>query len=137
VRIEAGAVCRTAAAAAGKNFNGVVTEPYNPRGCYYFTDSNIAIFNTHTVGAGCAPPRVSSLLLCAAVATTTGAPQFAPFPTSMLSAAACCEFRLGVPSPSGDGTARPRDAGSVYYCCRVLPVSRGCCEGTPTVPRTG
>ncbi len=65
VRIEAEAACRTAAAAAGKTFYFVVTDPIPPRGCYYVTSSNAAYFNTHPVGAG----DSNRQLLCA-----TGAP---------------------------------------------------------------
>jgi hypothetical protein len=67
-RIETEAACRTAAAAAGKTFDVVLTESTYPRGCYYVTFSNYAFFNTHAVGAG----RSGLQLLCAAV--TTGAP---------------------------------------------------------------
>ncbi len=74
VRIEAEAACRTAATAAGKDpststsFSFVETDPTYPRGCYY--TGIYAYFNTHAVGAGVS----SSQLLCAALATTTGAP---------------------------------------------------------------
>ncbi len=72
-RIEAEAACRTATAAAGKTPSSyfVETYPTAPRGCYYETSSNIAFFNTHAVGAG----GISGYqLLCAALATTAGAP---------------------------------------------------------------
>jgi hypothetical protein len=72
VRIEAEAACRTAALAAGKTVDSssfVGTYSSRPRGCYYYTGSNNAYFNTHAVGAG-----RSALLLCAALADTTGAP---------------------------------------------------------------
>jgi hypothetical protein len=68
VRIETEAACRTAAAAAGKTFNGVWTDSAYPRGCYYLTSTNNAYFNTHAVGVGSS----SRQLLCAAA--TTGAP---------------------------------------------------------------
>jgi hypothetical protein len=64
VRIETEAACRTAAAAAGKAFDFVETDPAWPRGCYYGT-TNAAAFNTHAVGAG----NSDAQLLCA-----TGAP---------------------------------------------------------------
>jgi hypothetical protein len=68
VRIETEAVCRTAAAAAGKTlwspFVGTFSD--SPRGCYY---GIYAAFNPHAVGAGMSGYR----LLCAAV-TTAGAP---------------------------------------------------------------
>jgi hypothetical protein len=70
VRIETEAACRTAAAAAGKTFRAVWTDPDYPRGCYYWTDSNYAWFNTHAVGAG----RSISLLLCAAAAAGARVP---------------------------------------------------------------
>ena len=68
VRIETEAACRTAAAAAGKTFFPVQTDPAYPRGCYHRTSWNDAYFNTHAVGAGSPNYR----LLCAAI--TTGAP---------------------------------------------------------------
>ncbi len=73
-RIETEAACRTAVAAAGKTAGStfVETYPYYPRGCYYYTGSNYAYFNTHAVGAGSS----SAQLLCATV--TTGAPLHAP-----------------------------------------------------------
>jgi hypothetical protein len=67
-RIETEAACRTAAAAAGKAFRSVVTDPGDPRGCFYFTDNNVAFFNTDAVGGGVSGAQ----LMCAAV--TTGAP---------------------------------------------------------------
>ncbi len=70
VRIEAEAACRTAAAAAGKTLNFPATYAGSPRGCYYWTGTNVANFNTHVVGAGDPDAR----LLCAALAATTGAP---------------------------------------------------------------
>jgi hypothetical protein len=72
VRIEAEAACRTAAAAAGKTpaYYFVGTYSDEPRGCYYFAAGNEALFNTHAVGAGLS----GSQLLCAALATTAGAP---------------------------------------------------------------
>ncbi len=71
VRIEAEAACRTAATAAGKTSSSyfVETEPAFPRGCFYFTYTGDAYFNTHAVGAGL--PNVQ--LLCAALAAA-GAP---------------------------------------------------------------
>ena len=74
VRIETEAACRAAAAAAGKTEGSGFVETVStyPRGCYYYTSSNIAFFNMHAVGAG----RSSYQLLCAAV--TTGAPLHAP-----------------------------------------------------------
>jgi hypothetical protein len=71
VRIETQAACRTAAIAAGKTIPStfVETTPAYPRGCYYTSSSN-AYFNTHAVGAG----RSSRQLLCAALASTAGAP---------------------------------------------------------------
>ncbi len=69
-RIEAEAACRAAAAAAGKPFMLVGTYAAYPRGCYYLASSNNAVFNTHAVGAGYS----NYLLLCAALAVTTGAP---------------------------------------------------------------
>jgi hypothetical protein len=71
VRIEAEAACRTAVAAAGKTpstYWFVGTDSRYPRGCYYFTSSNDAHFNTHAVGAG----QSDSQLLCAVA--TAGAP---------------------------------------------------------------
>ncbi len=50
VRIEAEAACRTAAAAAGKTFDAVLTADYFPRGCYY--DTNTAWLNADYRGAG-------------------------------------------------------------------------------------
>ena len=67
VRIETEAACRTAAAAAGKTFAGVATDATTPRGCYYSTSTNNALFNTHAVGAGSSNRQP----LCA---VTTGAP---------------------------------------------------------------
>ncbi len=52
MRIETEDVCRTAAAAAGKTFDFVATDSTTPRGCFYFTLSDNAYFNTHAVGAG-------------------------------------------------------------------------------------
>ena len=69
VRIETEAACRAAAAAAGKTFMLVGTYAAYPRGCYYLTSSNNAVFNTHAVGAG----NSNAQLLCAALADTTGA----------------------------------------------------------------
>ncbi len=72
-RIETEAACRTAAAAAGKTPRSTFVETYStaPRGCYYDTGSDDAYFNTHAVGAG----GISGYqLLCAALATTAGAP---------------------------------------------------------------
>ncbi len=76
VRIEAEAACRAAAAAAGKTAASafVETDSAYPRGCYYYTGSGAAFFNTHAVGAG----RSGSQLLCAAAAATTGAPPLMP-----------------------------------------------------------
>jgi hypothetical protein len=71
VRIETEEACRTAAVAAGKTFSTVGSYAYSPRGCYYFTSSSNAFFNTHVVGAGSS----STQLLCAA--DTTGAPPHA------------------------------------------------------------
>ncbi len=78
VRIEAEAACRTAATAAGKTvgfsyegyyyFSGSLAS--DPRGCYYATIGDYAYFNTHAVGAS----NSYYQLLCAAVATTAGAP---------------------------------------------------------------
>ncbi len=70
VRIEAEAACRTAAAAAGKTAGSTFVGTYStePRGCYYWTSTNTAYFNTHAVGAG-----YSAYLLCAAL-DTTGVP---------------------------------------------------------------
>ncbi len=70
VRIEAEVTCRTAFTAAGKTAGSpfVVTVSTEPRGCNYFTRSNIAYFNADAVGAG--NPNVQ--LLCAAAAS--GAP---------------------------------------------------------------
>jgi hypothetical protein len=72
VRIETEAACRTAVAAAGKTVGSIFVETYPamPRGCYYYTGSNTAYFNIHAVGAG----NPYAQLLCAALATTTGAP---------------------------------------------------------------
>jgi hypothetical protein len=72
-RIESEAACRTAAAAAGKTpgtSSPFVEKRYDIlRGCYYWTDSNKAFFNTHAVGCvGVSGHGVR--LLCAA----TGAP---------------------------------------------------------------
>jgi hypothetical protein len=64
VGIETEAACRTAAAAAGKSFGSVVTNPDVPRGCYY--TSYTSAFNTHAVGDG----NYGTQLLCA---VTTGA----------------------------------------------------------------
>jgi hypothetical protein len=74
VRIETEAACRTAAAAAGKDAAAdptffVETSPIFPRGCYYTTNLDIAIFNTDPVGAG----ESNSQLLCAAVTIGTRA----------------------------------------------------------------
>ncbi len=66
VRIETEAACRTAAAAAGKTFYGVMTNPDYPRGCSYDTYNNYAYFNDHAVGAGVSYAQ----LLCAAGAPT-------------------------------------------------------------------
>ncbi len=69
--IETEAACRTAALAMGKTpsrgttYTFVQTASYTPRGCYYWTGSNDAFFNTHAVGAGASYAQ----LLCA-----TGAP---------------------------------------------------------------
>ncbi len=71
VRIEAEAVCRTAASAAGKTIlesTFMVTYDSVPRGCYYHTSYNRAFFNTHAVGAG----HSHLQLLCATA--TAGAP---------------------------------------------------------------
>ncbi len=70
-RIETEAACRTAVAAAGKTPYPffVMTSPYVPRGCYYNTNTDLAVFNPHAVGAG----DFGYHLLCAALATT-GAP---------------------------------------------------------------
>ncbi len=88
-RIETEAACRTAAAAAGKTFDGVGTYSFFPRGCYYTTGSNnYAVFNTHAVGAG----QSGSQLLCAAV--TTGAPLHAP--TRRRACAARCSRAVGL-----------------------------------------
>ncbi len=72
VRIATEAGCRTAVTATGKTAESIFLEshPGYPRGCYYFTSDNVAIFNEHAVGAG----RSDAQLLCAALATTTGAP---------------------------------------------------------------
>ncbi len=73
VRIVTEAACRTAAAAAGKTVSSdfVETSPNFPRGCYYYTSGiGYAYFNTDAVGAG----NSNTQLLCAALATTTGAP---------------------------------------------------------------
>jgi hypothetical protein len=73
VRIATEDACRIAATAAGKTPDPryfVWTLPDLPRGCYYWTSTNYAYFNTHAVGAGYS----STQLLCAALATTTGAP---------------------------------------------------------------
>jgi hypothetical protein len=75
VRIETGAACRTAAAAAGKTvYEGfldpfVVSYDYLPRGCYFVASINHVYFNTHPVGGA---GQSNFRLLCAAV--TTGAP---------------------------------------------------------------
>ncbi len=69
-RIETEAACQTAAAAAGMTVPSdfVGTWSYYPRGCYHWTRSNYAYFNTHAVGAG-----FFLRLLCAATANA-GAP---------------------------------------------------------------
>ncbi len=64
-RIETEAACRTAVAAAGKTFAAVVTYSDYPRGCYYVTSSNNAVFNTDAVGAG----HPNTQLLCAGAPT--------------------------------------------------------------------
>ena len=66
VRIETEAACRTAAAAAGKTFQSVVSYSTSPRGCSYYYTS--AYLNTDAFGGG----STSYQLLCAA--GTTGAP---------------------------------------------------------------
>jgi hypothetical protein len=98
VRIETEAACRTAANAAGKSTAFVVTaagqtvtlsfvetDPYAPRGCYY-TDSNIAYFNTHAVGAGC----TGAQLLCAS-ATTGARPPRLRFGRACTPMRDCCD----------------------------------------------
>ena len=76
VRIETEAVCRTAAAVAGKAPGANFVEIYDgfPRGCYYSTSTNQAYFNTEPVGAG----KSGYILLCAAATGPTGAPLCAP-----------------------------------------------------------
>jgi hypothetical protein len=63
VRIATEAACRTAAAAAGKTVGAsfVRTVSFNPWGCFYYTGSNTAYFNTEVVGVG----SYSQQLLCA------------------------------------------------------------------------
>ncbi len=73
VQIETEAACRTAAAAAGKTPGSTFVRTYStdPRGCFYCSSGiGMAYFNIDAVGAG----RSSAQLLCAALATTTGAP---------------------------------------------------------------
>jgi hypothetical protein len=74
VRIETEAACRTAVAAAGKSpstrFPFVITDPSEPRGCYYDISFNTAYLNTDVVGAGSSAYQ----LLCDALATTGAAP---------------------------------------------------------------
>ncbi len=73
VRIETEAACRTAAAAAVKTIvESLFVGTYStaPRGCYYRTSNSVAYFNTHAVGAGLSTMQP----LCAALATTAGAP---------------------------------------------------------------
>ncbi len=65
VRIEAEDACSIAAAAAGKTFIRVATDPYAPRGCNYYTGTDDAYLNKDAVGAG----NSGSKLLCAALAT--------------------------------------------------------------------
>jgi hypothetical protein len=67
-RIETEAACRTAAAAAGKAFDAVLTDSGQPRGCSFQWSDSRAYFNPHAVGTG----HTCCQLLCAAV--TTGAP---------------------------------------------------------------
>jgi hypothetical protein len=69
VRIETEAACRAAVTAAGKTVSSSFVETYLnfPRGCYYYTSTNYAYFNTNAVGGG----DSSSQLLCA---VTAGAP---------------------------------------------------------------
>ena len=68
-RIETEAACRTAAAAAGKTPWSAFVQTWSgsPRGCFFDTITNEAVFNTHAVGAGSS----NCQLLCA---VTTGAP---------------------------------------------------------------
>jgi hypothetical protein len=79
-RIAAEAACRTAVAAAGKTTGTpfVVSVSAEPRGCNYFTRSNIAYFNADPVGAG----NPNAQLLCSAGADA-GAP---PVPMPMAAA---------------------------------------------------
>ncbi len=71
VRIETEAACRTAVTATGKTAMSSFVETVStfPRGCYYLTSNN-AWLNTHAVGAG----MPTAQLLCAALASTAGAP---------------------------------------------------------------
>ena len=73
VRIVTEAACRTAVTAAGKTPSPnhfVETYDHVPRGCFYFTGSNNAIFNADAVGTGVSYAQP----LCAAATVTTGAP---------------------------------------------------------------
>jgi hypothetical protein len=89
VRIETEAACRAAAAAAGKTFMLVGTYAAYPRGCYYLTSSNNAVFNTHAVGAGYS----NYLLLCAALDTTGVTP---PHRASVRARVCCAALAGGV-----------------------------------------
>jgi hypothetical protein len=112
-RIETEAACRTVAAAAGK-FEGttfVWTASSFPRGCYYYTDYNIAYFNTDAVGTG----NSGAQLLCAAVSTT------------------------GAPPPHRCAHSCAPVCAAVLRGCNIIRVLLGTymvLKGTPTVLRT-
>jgi hypothetical protein len=85
VRIETGAACRAAAAAAGKTPSETFAGHYPtfPRGCFYYSSSDTAFFNTHEDGDG----DYDFQLLCAAVVTTGARP---PHPCARACALGAC-----------------------------------------------
>lgn len=70
-RIVDAPTCQSAAAAAGKTYDGPVADPSYPRGCAWYTSGSSVRLNTiTTVGAG----SPSAVLLCAwSTAAPTGA----------------------------------------------------------------
>ncbi len=119
VRIETEAACRTTAAAAGKSFGSTSVETDYPRGCYIWTDTNVAYFNPHAVGAG-AP---DAQLLCAAV--TTGAPPRAP-------ESGLCGMALCIACSRGTHGVL---CGAHGVLCGVLCGARGQCVSRSCAPR--
>jgi hypothetical protein len=70
LRIVDAAACQSAAAAAGKTFDGTVVDPTFPRGCAWYTTGFYVHLNT-AVGAG----SPSAVLLCAlGTVAPTGSP---------------------------------------------------------------